>query len=247
MGSMRRLSPGKAVYHALNTVWSFRQVAARIALPWVPVLLLCGIAEVYVGPPDPMGEQISFAQLALFLVSLIATSSLAVSWHRFVLRDEPAAGLRLDGSVMRYAGYSLLFLFAFSILLLLVLGLAFSAPSAAGFGLPAAVLAGGIVTRLSIKLPAVALSNRAFTFRQAWAASAGNFWPCVGVFLLNAAIVIGAFLALVLLGGGIGQINATLGDFVVALGSLLLQLVYAFLNASILTSLYGYFVEHRDF
>ena len=53
---MRKLSPFKAVSHALNSVWSYRNVALRIGIVWVPVTLLAGLIELYVGPPDPAAE-----------------------------------------------------------------------------------------------------------------------------------------------------------------------------------------------
>ncbi len=247
---MRKLSPIKAITHALNSVWSYRQVAARMGLVWLPVLLLTGIAEIYAGPPDPRAETITPAALVQLLsgiVSIFAVCSMAVGWHRFILRDELGHGLRLDGNVMRYAGNTILIMLVMVVPSLLFLVSALLAPSAAVVGLPAVLLIGGLVTRLSVKLPAVALGNRTFSFKDAWLATEGNFWPCMGVFLLNSAVMLGGFLLLLMVGGGVSQVNATLGEFVMTAGSILLQLFFAFFNASVLTSLYGFFVERRDF
>ena len=247
---MRKLSPTKAISHALNSVWSYRQVALRIALPWLPVLLLCGIAEIYFASPQVAADQIPSVppiQIATFLVSLIATSSMAVSWQRFILRDEVSPGLRLDGNVLRYAGFSFLLLVATVIPSVLLLAMALIVPAAAVLALPAVVLIGGIVTRLSIKFPAVSLGDRAFRFADAWKASEGNFWTCLGVFMLSWAITIGGLLTLILLGSAVGQISAVLGDLAVTVGIILMQLFYAVFNASIFTSLYGFFVERREF
>jgi len=247
---MRKLSPTKAITHALNSVLNYRQVAARIGLVWLPVLLLTGIAEIYAGPPDPRAETLTPAalvQLASGIVSIIAVCSMAVGWHRFILRDELGPGLRLDGNVMRYAGNTILIMLAMVVPSLLFIVSALVAPAAAAIGLPAVALIGGLVTRLSVKLPAVALGNRGFSFRDAWAATEGNFWQCLGVFLLNSAVMLGGFLLLLLVGGGVGQVSPMLGEFVTTAGSILLQLFFAFFNASVLTSLYGFFVERRDF
>lgn len=247
---MRKLSATKAISHALTSVWSYRAVAFRIALPWVPVLLLCGILELYVGPPDPMAEQLTSAnlvQIATGILSIIAVCSMAVSWHRFILRDELTQGLRLDGNVMRYAGNTLLIMLAMLVPSLLFLVAILAAPATVAIGLPALVLLGGAITRLQIKLPAVALGNRAFTFRDAWKASEDNFWPCLGVFLLSWAITLGGLVVLIIAGAAIEQVNATLAEIFTMAGAVLLQLFYSIFNASVLTSLYGYFVERRDY
>ena len=247
---MRKLSPTKAISHALNLVWSYRQVAARIGLGWLPVLLLCGIAEVYFAPPGAAPGEIPSIppiQIATFIVSLIATSSMAVSWQRFILRDEVSRGLRLDATVLRYAGFSFLLLVATVFPSALLLAMALIAPSAVALALPAVVLIGGAVTRLSIKFPAIALGDRAFRFADAWKASEGNFWQCLGVFLLTWAITLGGLFVLILVGSGIGQMNATLGDLALTVGVILMQLFYAIFNASVFTSLYGFFVERREF
>lgn len=247
---MRKLSPTKAVSHALNSVWSFRAVAARIALAWLPVLLLCGIAEIYFAPPEAgAGDMpaITPVQVATFVVSLIATSSMAVSWQRFILRDELGSGFRIDGSVLRYAAYSFLLIAAAVLPTALFLALALAAPVLSVLALPAIVLIGGVVTRLSIRFPAISLGDRGFSFADAWRVSAGNFWQCLGVFLLSWAITLGGLFVLVLLGSVIGQANATLGELVLTVGVILMQLFYALFNASVFTSLYGFFVERRDF
>lgn len=247
---MRKLSPTKAISHALNSVWSYRQVAARIALAWLPVLLLCGIAEIYFAPPQASTDQIpavSPVQIATFIVSLIATSSMAVSWQSFILRDEVSRGLRVDAKVLRYAGFSFLLLIATVIPTVLLLALSLIVQTAAILALPAVLLIGGIITRLSVKFPAISLGNRAFRFADAWKASEGNFWPCLGVFLLSWAITLGGLFVLILLGSGIGQLNTLFGDLVVTVGVILMQLFYAIFNASVFTSLYGFFVERREF
>lgn len=247
---MRRLSPTKAVTHALNSVWNYRAVAARIALAWLPVLLLCGVAEIYFAPPDLAPGDIPTVppiQIVTFLVSLIATSSMAVSWQRFILRDEVSRGLRIDGNVLRYAGFNFLLLIATVIPAVLLLALALIEPSAAVLALPAVILIGGIVTRLSIRFPAIALGERGFTFRDAWRVSEGNFWPCVGVFVLSWALTLGGLFVLILLGNGLGEASGALGDVVITVGVILMQLFYAIFNASVFTSLYGFFVERREF
>lgn len=247
---MRKLSPTKAISHALRLMGSFRHVAVRIALGWLPVLLLCGIAEVYFAPLEldaSAPPSLSTVQIVTFIVSLIATSSMAVSWQRFVLRDELPRHLRVDANVLWYALFTLLLIAATVLPTALFFALALGDPSSAVLALPAIALIGGIVTRLSIRFPAVALGDRSFTFRDAWKASEGNFWPCLGVFLLIWAITLGGLLVLMLAGGLISQVDATLGSVVVTVAIIVMQLFYAIFNASVFTSLYGFFVERREF
>jgi hypothetical protein len=248
---MRKLSPFKAISHALNSVWSFRAAAFRIALLWVPIMLVAGFFEYYTAVPHPELKVLSsppLVQLASGIVSIIAVCSMAVSWHRFILRDEASAGLRLDSHVFRYAGTTVLIMLGMLVPAMLFLMLSLAMPGVGSVvGLPLIVLAGGLVTRLSIKLPAVALGNPGFSFKDAWAASEGNFWPCVGVFLLNAAILLAIMLVLTIMAGLSAQISESL-SLAVQLGAVvLMQLFYAIFNASIFTSLYGFFVERRDF
>mgnify|MGYP000903181290 CR=1 FL=1 len=160
---MRKLSPTKAITHALNSVWTYRKVAAHIAFAWLPVLLVCAIAQIYFGPPDPAAQEMTSAalvQIATSLVSLLAISAMSVSWHRFILRDEIGPPLRLDRETLRYCINTL-------IIMLMVLGpilmlalVSLNLPPASSIVLfPAALLLGSIATRLSIKLPAVALGR----------------------------------------------------------------------------------------
>lgn len=248
---MRKLSPFKAVSHALNSVWSYRSVALRIGLVWVPVTLIAGLIETYVGPPDPTAEKITpqlLVQLASGVVSIIAVCSMAVSWHRFILRDEPASGMRLDRPVFRYAGNTVLIMLGMLVpALVFLVGMVFMPAAGTILGLPLIILAGGVVTRASIKLPAVALGDPGFSFRDAWAASQGNFWACVGVFLLNAAILLGILLVLTLVSSLLAQISQGLSLAFGVAAVAVLQLFYSIFNASIFTSLYGFFVERRDF
>jgi hypothetical protein len=248
---MRKLSPHKAVSHALNSVWSFRTMAVRIGMLWVPIILVAGLVEYYVGRPDPNSQELTpeaLVQVVAGVISIIAVCSIAVSWHRFILRDEQAAGLRMDTDVFRYAGNTVLIMLAMLVPALVFLTIVMAAPGpGAILGLPIIVLAGGVVTRASIKLPAVALGNRTFSFRDAWTASEGNFWPCVGVFLINAAILLGILLALTIISGILGRISTGLSLIFQIAAVSVLQLFYAVFNASIFTSLYGFFVERRDF
>lgn len=248
---MRKLSPTKAITHALNSVWSYRQVATRIVVPWLPVIIMVSVIEYLSGPPEESAVSFGSAeliQIASTAVAIITVSAMSVNWHRFILRDEPPRGLRLDGLMLRYAGTTILTMLPMLLpAMLIVFGIVFFPPLATLAGIPLLLAVGAVVTRLSIKLPAVALGQQGFTFRDAWAASEGNFWPCLGVFVLNALILLGLLFVLSAVSTVLNTVNPALSMPVLVAAAGLLQLIYSLLNASILTSLYGYFVERRDF
>jgi len=248
---MRKLSALKAMSHAVTSVWTYRAVALRIALLWVPIMLALAVIDVVVGPSDPATAELTTQavfQLLTGVISFIAACSVAVNWHRFILLDESPSGIRVDGTVLRYAGSTLMIMLVMFTPALLVYAIAALAPpTAALIGMASLILTGGLITRLSVKLPALALGRSDFTFRNAWTASAGNFWPCVAVFMLTLLIAFGCILVLLVLAGLANQMNETAGNAVLTAGAAILQLFYAILNASIYTSLYGYFVEGREF
>lgn len=249
---MRKLSPIKAITHALNAVWSFRSIAWRIVLPWLPVIVALSVVEYLAGPPpEEAATTIGAGQFMQFIstaVALITVSAISVNWHRFILRDEAPQGLRLDGLMLRYAGTTILTMLPMVLpALVMVFSIVFFPPLATMVGVPLLLAVGAIVTRFSIKLPAVALGERNFTFRDAWAASEGNFWPCLGVFVLNALILLAFLFVLSTLSGILSVVSPALATLVLVVAAGAMQLLYSLLNASILTSLYGYFVERRDF
>jgi hypothetical protein len=248
---MRKISPITAISHALNSVVSYRHVAIRIGMFWIPVLLVLGIIETLVGPPDPQSLEFgmpAFVQILSAVVGLIGFCSMAVGWHRFILRDEIGSPARVDGHVLRYAGNSLLIMLMVLVpIAILAVALATLSPIMSVLIVPAVLVGGAIITRLSIKLPAVALGRTDFGFKEAWAASEDNFWQFLGIFLLNAVIVFGAILVLILVVLGIGQFSQAAAQAAGLILGAIVQLFYTLFNASIFTSLYGFFVERREF
>jgi hypothetical protein len=105
-----------------------------------------------------------------------------------------------------------------------------------------------IIYRLSIKLPAIALERRDFKLGDAWTVSAGNWWQIVGVGVVATLLswIVGLLMALVS-----KLLNVTLGDTVGLWIDIALQTgvnwVVTIMGITLLTSLYGYFVEKREF
>ena len=248
---MRTLSPVKAISHALRSVVSYPSVALRIGMFWIPLLFALGLVGQWIGAPDPQATQPGLPhlfQLVSAVVGIIAVSSMAVSWHRFILRDELGSPSRLDGHVWRYAGNFLLIMLMVAVPLAVILvALAYLPQAAAVIMIPAGLLAGATLYRLSIKLPAVALGNAASTFRDIWRATEGSFWPLLGVFLLNTVLLLATILLLLAVISGLNMISPVLGEVIGLILSAAIQLFYTLFNASVFTSLYGFFVERRDF
>ena len=248
---MRQLNPLKAISHALKSVFLYRLAAVRLGMFWIPLLLVLGLAEQAFRKPGGgpsqfgMGEAIG---LLSAVAGLIGFCAMAVAWHRFILRDEVAAPLQIGSATWRYLGNSLLIMLAMAVPLAAVaVLLAFLPPIVSVLIIPVAILAGAAAMRLSIKLPAVALGRTDFTFRDAWAASDGNFWQIVGVFALNAIIVVGLALAVLAIVQGVNLVLPAAAPYVALLIGAAGQLFYTVFNASIFTSLYGFFVEKRNY
>ena len=250
----RRLSPAKAIQHAVRSVVSFAGVGIRFSLPWTAILFGLGLADLVTSGQtaeaamSPGMRPLEFASAA---VGLIGFCSIAVNWNRFVLRDEmPAPGkiLRLDEPVWRYAGNTLLLVLMAAVPVLAVALVTMLLPAAASLlTIPAAVLAGTFALVLSIRLPAVALGRKDFGFKDAFTAAHDNFWPLMGIFLINVAIALGAGFALILVATMAANISFMFGALVGLLLSLLFNVFYTLFSISIVTSLYGFFVEHREF
>jgi len=123
-------------------------------------------------------------------VDLPFLASIAVAWHRLVLREErvtQAAYIRLDGVVWRYVFYGFAFLLlergTLVISSFLVQNLAFESdfptrlliellaePTSAGTAMAVGLL---VLPRLSLVMPAVAVGER-LSLRQAWRITHGN-------------------------------------------------------------------------
>jgi hypothetical protein len=140
--------------------------------------------------PNPLLTMIS--TVVGKVVGLPALASVAVAWHRLLLKDEhpgPGVYLRLDGIV---AGYAVL---AFGVGLITAapsyVSISFQNLAAHGHPLASGVqfLAGlatiigfFVAARLSLVLPGRALGRDDITFGAAWRVSKGNTWRMLWAF-----------------------------------------------------------------
>ncbi len=251
---MRKLPIVTAITHALQSVITYRMAGLRIGGAWMILLFALSAAELLfigLGTEDRPSNAATAAELLSAAAGLLAFSSIAVGWHRFILKDElPAAvaTLRVDGLVLRYLGNSLLALLGGAVPLAAVaIAVAFLPQIAVLLLLPAALVAGAFIMMLSLKLPAVALGRGDFTFGHALKAAEGNQWQILGVFLLNAAIILIPGLLLTGLVLLLRQLGPGLATAVGLILSVPLNLFFTLFSVSVLTSLYGFFVEKREF
>jgi hypothetical protein len=272
---MRTLPVIKAINHAIASTRDNLGFAFHVSWPWIVMLLPLNVAtNLYIvlnNLTPEKGAEPDFAALGKFLMvsaplaiaSVVAYASIAVNWHRYILKDEIAQGwqrLRIDSLTWRYIGnFILIFLlimacgFGAGIGFLLV---GFILRSIAGDTFMAVVLVPAAVAlyfyaiiatyRLSVKLPGVALGRTDLSMRNAWDASEGNNWRMLGLlglFIVCVAIVGLVTLAATLIFNNFGTAGLSISIAI----QVLINWVVTILGVTLLTSLYGFFIEGREF
>jgi len=100
--------------------------------------------------------------------------------------------------------------------------------------------------RLLVKLPAVALGRSDFSMGNAWRATKGNSFRLLGLlvlFVLCILLIAAGMLVITYLFGLLG----TLGPSLAVAIQVMVNWVATILGVTLLTSLYGFFVEGREF
>jgi hypothetical protein len=272
---MRRLAALEAFKHAMRSVRAHLNVALRMSLPWLIVTMAVALARYVYLTAHFAGNQQQDDALAvstgipLFLIVTFAFCSMAVNWHRFIFLDEIARGfekLRTDRLVWRYFGNFLLIVLILllaimmaSLPLAVVLAVfqvpveklqdvaAWSWPIRIGAQFVIACLITALFFRFAVKLPAIALGRSDFGLSQAWSATRQNMASLTTLAALNTLVVLAAEAILEVLGMVLGLAGDAAGTIAIIVLGTFLQWLVAILGTTILTSLYGYFVENRDF
>jgi hypothetical protein len=219
---IRKLPPMTALEFAIEQTFRNFFYSLRLALGWAMVQAPLFIAAYFLafrsGMPDfralPPAAMAVF--IAIAVVSLLASFSIAVNWHRRILLNETPrrfGWLRLDGVVWRY-----IFGFLVVLVVLAIIGGAIFAaltwlpsalepklgPASANVAKVVAALLGLIALftwyRLSTWLPAIATRNKDYGFGTAWRTTRRNsmrylgftFWLLFGL-AIAAGIGAGAF------------------------------------------------------
>jgi hypothetical protein len=261
---MRTLPVTAAFGHVVRSTINNASFAWSLSWPWMIIIIPVNIfAQLYgfsiePGMTEPSGAAVAVGAV-VGLLTLFAFASIAVSWHRYILLDEIPQGLarlRADNTVWRYFGNTLLI---FLILLAgflpvgLLVGMLVAALQNAGAIISVPIYLAAIIFgvaafyRMSVKLPAIALERKDFTLKEAWAKTQGNVWQLFGLALLFVLTLIGMGLVLV----AIAYVLQLTGLSIALFLSLAIQMMFNWLGTiagvTLLTSLYGFFIENRDF
>lgn len=239
--------------HSFNLVMTNLEQAFRLSL----VLYLIQSAYTlysFFNPPQMMefeGTQVPvmspetiFPTIVLGILAVIASLWIAVAWHRFALTGESTSGWvpQFHGSaVMGYLGRSIL------IGVLVVLGvMVLSIPiGIISIGLPPLAgimsllligLAAYLFFRLGIMLPAAALGEK-LTLGDTWDVTKGRS----STILVLALIVVGASIIIQLP----SWFNDNPSSIINVVYSLVVNWFATIIGISVLTTLYGHFVENR--
>jgi hypothetical protein len=254
---MNKLPPFQTIKHALKAVFQFRNAGMRIGLPWV--LVLAGMSVIdrsFSVAPDPANGPAGMMhpgamELVIAALSLVIFSSIAVNWHRYILLDEITASekiFRLDRPVWNYAGRTLLIMLA-TLIPILALSLAFVAalPNLSALLAVPFFVAGIYIMRMSVALPAIAIERKDFGITAALQITRGNNLQFAGLLALNGLILFATFLALGIVLSVVGNINMTAAKVLALILSVPVNLFLSLFSVSLLSSLYGFFVEKRKF
>jgi hypothetical protein len=242
---MRKIEIIPAFRHTLKLIGLNWRVAAKFALPWLALIATFN-ASLWITEKDE--TRISPLLIASFVVGYVAASSIATSWHRFILRDELPPHFRLDKPVWTFALRSL-FIGLLCFLPLLLASQIFDklpslfVPVWAAISLYILV----IFTRLNISTVATAIEMQPFTMQSAMSASKGNNWPILGLLLSNMLLVLAALTVYAAISAAVQTTVPALGRPATLLLSIPMQFLVMLLNAALQTTLYGYFVENRRF
>lgn len=247
--------------HALQLIGQNFRASVRIYAPLQVPLALLGFLLQSLSPDAGDGtlsaaeaiqaENYSNAIAILALLQGFFTLWIAVAWHRFILRNEPIRRLP------KFRGRRILFYFLWGATIgffcLLVPGLPMlvfllvksdwtgAAPNVLMIGLgllglPLLLVAAVLSLRLSTILPGIALGTK-ISLKRVWDSTRGANLTCFGLivlttFTLSAAAVLTAIVSAI----------SPVTDLI---GSLIYDWFATMLSVSILTTLFGHYVQKR--
>ncbi|MGL5009445.1 MAG: hypothetical protein ACRC6I_06150 [Paracoccaceae bacterium] len=247
--------------HSVRQVFGNLEGALRVSavLTLVQIVIALTIGRAFVLDPTGLQARLAAGDMnwpgyLLTMVLLVFTSLwIAVGWHRYILTNERPSfvpKLYLD-RVLGYFGKSILIgliVVPVALVLGLIVGLALG-PLLVGpaggrsflamivVGLLVYIPVGVIVMRLSTALPGVALQP-GVPLMEGWNATTGQSATILGVVVLSVACI-----------GLIGYVSFALFTNPMSIPALvwhfLTQWVMVMVSVSILTTLYGHYIEKR--
>jgi hypothetical protein len=256
---MRKLPIFKVLGHAVVKPLINWRTSLLISFP---VILVCFFAVILQGAVAHSREPSIhfFGAILFYVIFLYYLANWAVNWHRFVLLDEaPQGPFSSQGPTWGYLGNIIIVGFVLGLMeipfkvIRHFLERNHNPELASIISLVVAPIILWWSLRLSTKLPAVALRHRNYGVWDAWSATGGNFWRFMGLNLVFITISIGAVLLSIVPFASTPFGLVASFSFFEWPGSLFLILpaiciwLYICFSISILTALYGYFGEGREF
>ena len=239
----------RMIFGNLSQVMKITLVPALIAFAFlVSYMVILGITAnqftVLESGPGAISAGAFLGAFLLLLILIVVGLWPVVAWHRFILLAEYPTGwiptLRFD-RILSYAGHAILLGLVALVLVLpigMIMGVTETAAPAAGTIFMALVVLAlnVIVLRLSPILPAAAI-GKPLRMKEAWEATKG----ANGTILLL-LVILSVFQFVLQFAFGFLMLIPVIGVLVMLVG----VLISALINVSILTTLYGHFVEGRD-
>jgi hypothetical protein len=239
------------VFATAREVYAFlwRETGAILRLSWFPVLLMTVVGyfvlrarmnsyrEIFsagdvaaAAAASSAATSYSFWDLTNDLVQIAGAAIVAVALHRVILFNDRQPGVFINFNLGKVEGLFILLpvlLSAGIVLFASAIGALFEGVGPGALGLAVACLVAPVfflVVRYSLVFP-IAVVERRYNFRAAWALSRGNFWRLVGLWLVVAVPVLmvfflmqGALMSGVLLDpGSAGDVSASIDRFEAAL------------------------------
>lgn len=236
--------------HSFRMVINNLEAAFRLSAVLYAIQALNQVLVLLASPANAEGATVispgmAFMVLVTSILAIVASLWIAVAWHRFVLTGEvpdSAVPPWHGGLILAYLGRSIMIALLVAVALVAAL-IPMSAvmTMAPGTGLPLLLILLGLAVylffRFGVLLPAGAI-ERKMTLREAWAATGKDN---NAMFVLT-LIVVGMVVAV--------QLPAMLNPDPQSLVNLIYSVVVGWfatmIGISILTTLYGVFVEGRD-
>ncbi|MGV3490579.1 MAG: hypothetical protein ACO1OG_04580 [Devosia sp.] len=239
----------KLFVHAVRLVFTDLSNVLRLSgalYLGVSIFTILVALTIQVPPNTPLWFIIN---LVIALLYLVAFSVIAVAWHRYILLNEP-----VDGYIPRFERQPLIAYIRYSLLLAVILiGIAIAIAIVAGLlsnligQLAIVILIIGYIFmliasyRLSPLLPASAI-GRPMRVAEAWQSTAGATWSIVVLAILS---LIGAYV-IDLPAAALAVYGGQAGGFLAMLWTLATGWVKFAVGISIVTTLYGVYVENRS-
>jgi hypothetical protein len=250
----RDLPISKAMSHIIGGIKAHWRPMLNLAVPWLALVALINIIGLQIFPQpksSPLQLDLRWIDVVIIILNLIATASVAVSWHQFILRDAPLNNVkpfRVDKTVQLYFARVVLIDIVCFVPLLILVAIAEFLPVVVSPLILALVIQLGVVAyRISLGLPAIAINSAPISMKQSFEKTAGNNLRILGLLVIVHLILAAVLLGYIFAVNFFQLLNPVMGLISVFILGIPATFFNMLLLVSLLTSLYGFFIEQRDF